>query len=106
MVSFEDFAKLEIRIAKVIGIEAVENSNKLYKLTVDIGNEQRTLVAGIREFYTPEELHGKLIAMICNLDPKTIKGITSQGMLLAADDNGKVALLTVNGEISPGAKIR
>ena len=105
-VSFEDFQKLELKVARVEAAEPVLGSDKLLKLTVDAGTEKRTLVAGIAEFYESEELIGKNIIILANLEPKTIRGVDSQGMLLAADEAGKVSLLTVDGGASPGTRVR
>jgi len=107
MVSFEDFEKLDIRVAKVLEAEPVEGAEKLYKLKIRMGAEERTLVAGIAEQYALDEVLGKKILVIANLDPRSIKGIESQGMLLAAVGDGgkKVVLCTVDGDIEDGAKI-
>jgi methionyl-tRNA synthetase len=105
--SFDDFKKLELRVGKIIECEPVEGSDKLYRLSVRIGAETRTLAAGLAEHYAPDELLGRLVVVVANLEPRTIRGIESQGMLLAADDGaGKVALLTVIDEISDGATVR
>ncbi len=106
MVTYEDFAKLDIRVARIKKVEEIPKSKKLYKLTVDLGNEERTLVAGLKGYYTAEELQGKTIVMLANLEPKKMMGVTSQGMLLAADDGEHVALLTPERDVKPGAKVR
>ena len=107
IVSYDDFAKLDLRVAKILEVEDVENSDKLWKLKIQVGEEIRTLAAGIKAYYTREELVGKLIIVIANLEPRKIRGIESQGMLLAAeDDNGNVKLLTVDGALETGSKIR
>lgn len=105
-VSFEDFAKLDLRVAKIMEVESVEGSDKLYKLTIRIGEETRTLAAGLAQHYAPDELLGKKIIVVANLQPKTLKGIQSQGMLLAAEDSkGEVVLLAPEREIEDGSKI-
>ncbi len=104
MVSFEEFAKLDMRVARIDAAERVEGSDKLLKLVVEIGNEQRTLVAGIGKAYSPDELVEKRIVVLTNLEPRTIKGIESQGMLLAAGGRD-VVLLTTDREVEPGAKV-
>lgn len=104
MVSFEEFKKFDLRVAKVIEAEKVEDSEKLLKLQVDLGEEKRQIIAGIQKNYNPEELVNKEIIIIANLEPKTIFGLESQGMLLAAE-NGKLALLQPDKEILPGTKI-
>ena len=100
MASFEDFSKIELRVGKVMECEPVEGSEKLYKLTVRLGEETRTIASGIAQHYAPDELLGKKIILVTNLEPKTIKGIVSHGMLLAAEDGkGKLCLATVDDEI-------
>lgn len=105
MVSYEDFKKLDIRVAVIENVEKVPNADKLYKLTVDLGEEKRTLVAGLAEFYTLKELTGKKIVMLANLEPRKMRGITSEGMLLAAVDGKIVSILTPDKDIPSGAKI-
>ena len=105
MISYEDFKKLDIRIGVVEKVEKVEKADKLYKLTVDIGSEKRTLVAGLAEFYKPEQLQGKKIVLLVNLEPRKLRGITSEGMLLAAVEGDKVSILTPDKDIPLGAKI-
>ncbi len=104
-VGIEDFLKLDIRVAKVLNAERVEGSEKLLKLTVSLGDEERTIVAGIAKYYTPEELVGKKIVIIANLKPRKIFGITSQGMLLAASDGENLAVLVPDRDVKEGAKI-
>ncbi len=109
LVKYDEFAKLDIRVAKIISAEKVEGAQKLYRLRVSLGTEERTLAAGIAPWYPdPAALVGKSIAMIANLEPRTVRGIASQGMLLAASEGNdqKVMLLTVDGEIAPGSKVR
>jgi len=103
-ITLEDFQKLDIRIGRVISAEKVEGSKKLLKLTVDIG-EIRTLVAGIAEYYQPSSLIGKNIVVLANLQKKKIMGIESQGMLLAAVQDGVPYILTVDSNVKPGAKV-
>ncbi|MCX6767340.1 MAG: methionine--tRNA ligase subunit beta [Candidatus Micrarchaeota archaeon] len=107
MASFEDFEKLDIRVAKVLDAEPVEGAKKLYRLKVRVGAEERTLVAEIAEQYAPDEILGKKILVIANLEPKKIKGIESNGMLLAAvsDDQKKIVLCTVDEDVADGTKI-
>jgi methionyl-tRNA synthetase len=105
-ITFDDFAKMDLRVAEIKACEDVEGADKLYKLTIDIG-EERTIVAGIKLHYTKEELVGKKIAVITNLEPRKLRGIESHGMLLAAssEDKSAVVLLTLDRDIAPGAKI-
>lgn len=105
-VSFEDFKKLDIRIGKIISVEKVQDTDKLIKLQVDLGNERRQLIAGIAEFYEPEQLIGKEIPVLVNLKVKEFKGLESQGMILAADVDGKPILLHPDKEIPAGSIIR
>jgi methionyl-tRNA synthetase len=105
IISIDYFKKLDIRIAKIIEAENIPKSKKLIKLVVDIGNEQRTLVAGIADTYTPSELKGKLVPVLVNLQPATLMGVQSNGMILAAEINGKAVLLTVEKEVPPGSKV-
>jgi methionine--tRNA ligase beta chain len=106
MISFEEFQKIDLRVGKILEAEKVENSNKLLKLKVDLGDEKRQLVAGIAKFYQPEDLIGREIVVVVNLEPKTLIGIESQGMLLAADFESKPVLLKPDEEVPPGTKIR
>ena len=106
MAIYDDFARLDIRVATVKEVERVPGSRKLYKLKVDLGDEERTLVAGLAGYYTEEELRGKRVIVLANLEPKKIMGVESQGMLLAADDGEKVALLVPDRDVRPWAKVR
>jgi len=108
VITFEDFMKLEIKIGTVKEAERIEGTDKLMKLIMDMGpeDENHQLVAGIAEFYSPEELIGKQIPVLVNLEPKSFKGIESNGMILAADVDGKVVLLHPNKEVKPGSKVR
>jgi len=107
-VSFEDWQKLDLRVGKILKVEDIENADKLYKLTVDIGNEKRTLVAGIKQHYTKEQLKGKNCIIFCNLEPKKLRGIESKGMILAAvsEDNNQVIILRPESDIEAGSKVR
>ncbi len=105
MINFDDFNKLDIRIGTILKAEAVPETDKLLKLTVDLGDETRILVAGIADEYKPEDILGKQIPILTNLEPKTIKGIESQGMILAVDINGKAILLHPDKKVPNGSKI-
>ncbi len=105
-IAYDDFAKLEIRIGKIEAAEKVVGTDKLLKLSVDIGAEKRQLVAGIADTYTPESLIGKKIVVLANLKPRVIKGTESKGMLLAADVEGKAVLLALDREAPVGAAVR
>ncbi len=105
-IPFKEFAKIDLRVGRVDKVEDHPNADKLYLLTVDFGTEKRRLVAGLKEYYKPEELLGKNIIVVMNLEQKEIRGIKSEGMLLAADDGKTVSLLTVDRDVDVGAKIR
>ncbi len=105
-VSYNDFSKLEFVVGKVLEVEDIEGADKLYKLTVDIGDEKRTLVAGIKKYYKKEDILGKKIIVFKNLEPKKLRGVYSQGMLLAADIDGRPVIPFLPDEVPPGAKIR
>jgi len=99
--------KVELRVAKVLTAEKVPNSRKLVKLSIDVGTEQRTLVAGIAEAYEPEALVGRTIVMVFNLKPAKLMGIESNGMVLAASpDGGKPTLVTFDQDVAPGTRVR
>jgi len=104
-VTISDVGKLELRVAEVLTAEPVPKSKKLLKLTVSLGGEPRTLVAGIAEHYAPAELVGKKVVVVANLEPVKLMGIESNGMVLAASTEGKLAVLTVDRDLPPGATI-
>ncbi len=104
LIGIEDFLKLDIRLARIISAERVEGSEKLLKLRVSLGEEERTLVAGIAKFYSPEELIGKKVLMLANLKPRKIFGIESQGMILALSDGENLSLIVPDRDIKEGAK--
>ena len=103
--TISDVGKLELRVAEVLTAEPVPKSKKLLKLTVSLGGEPRTLVAGIAEHYAPAELVGKKVVVVANLEPVKLMGIESNGMVLAASTEGKLAVLTVDRDLPPGATI-
>ena len=103
-VSIEEFKKLDIRTARILEAKRVKGSRNLIKLKIDVG-EERTLVAGLAEYYSPEELVGKNIVILANLKPAKIFGIESQGMLLAAVGGDKVSILVPDREVSPGTHV-
>jgi len=106
MISFDDFQKLDVRIGTILEAESVPGTDKLLKLTVDLGEEKRELVAGIADNYKPEDIKGKQVPILTNLEPKTIKGIESKGMILAIDIDGKATLLHPDKQVPNGGKIR
>ncbi len=105
MVSFNDFKRLDLRVGEVISVESVPNADKLYVLQVDIGGKQVQLVAGLRPFYKEDEIKGKKIVVVANLDPAKIRGLDSEGMLLAASEKDNVSLLTVDRDMPVGSLI-
>ena len=106
-VSIDDFARLDLRVAKVLQAQSVEGSNKLLRLTLDLGSEQRTVFSGIQSAYKPQDLVGRLIVMIANLEPRKMRFGTSEGMVLCAspDDGPSVFLLSVDSGAAPGMKV-
>ena len=106
MITIEEFTKLDLRVATIKAVEPHPNADRLLVLKIDLGTEERQLVAGIRAHYAPEELLGKQIVVVANLQPATLRGVESQGMLLAASDGEKVIVLSPEKPIAPGAKVR
>lgn len=104
MINFEDFQKIELKVARILNADRIEDSDKLMKLEIDIGDEKRQLVAGIAPAYSESELEDREIIVVANLEPKEIFGLQSQGMLLAADSDQPV-LLKPDEEVEPGTKI-
>jgi len=106
MITIDQFARLDLRVAEVVSAKPVEGAKKLLLLEVDLGEERRTLVAGIAQYRTPAELVGKQIVVVANLEPAVIRGVTSQGMLLAAQaPDGALALVTVDQPVPNGSKV-
>ena len=106
LVSIEDFARLELRIARVLEAEPHPNADRLLKLQIDLGTERRQLVAGIASNYRPEDLIGKSIVVVANLKPARLRGEISQGMILAASDGDAVSILTPDRPVAPGSAVR
>ncbi len=105
-IPIDEFFNVDLKVAKILEAEGIEKSRKLIKLKIDVGEESpRTLVAGLKEHYKPEELVGRYIIVVANLKPAKLMGIESNGMLLAAKDGENLALLTVEKPVKPGAKI-
>jgi len=105
-ITYDDFAKLDIRIAKIIFVEKILGKTKIVKGIIDLGSEKRDLIIGGAEFYQPEDLIGKTVVAIVNLEAKKIAGIESNAMLLAADLNDKPFWLTVTDDVPLGTKIK
>ncbi len=108
MISIEDFLKIDLRVAEVKHAEPHPNADKLLILKIDAGDgmEGRQIVAGIRSAYQPADLIGKKIVIVNNLAPAILRGVESQGMLLAAKNEGQVVILTTEKDIKPGSKIQ
>jgi len=106
MVSIEEFQKFEFIIAKIKDVKEHSNADRLYVIKVDTGNGERQLVAGIRPSYTPDELVGKNVVIVSNLEPATIRGEESQGMILAASDENGMSVLMPDKEVALGSRVR
>ncbi|UZE94119.1 MAG: methionine--tRNA ligase subunit beta [Candidatus Pacearchaeota archaeon] len=106
-IPFKEWQKLNLRIGKILDVKDHPNAEKLYLLDVDLGTEKRTLVAGLKQYYKPEELKGKQCVIFTNLEPATIRGIKSEGMILAAvsKDKSKVILISPEKEVDLGSKV-
>jgi len=104
-ISYEDFEKIDLRTAKVLAAEEVKKSDKLLKLTIEVGDTQRTIVSGIRSKYSAEEMVGKTIVIVANLKPAKIRGVLSEGMILAVGDEGVDALITADNDVVSGVSV-
>lgn len=105
MINIEEFRKIELRVGVVKTAEAHPNADRLLVLKVDLGTEERQIVAGIRAHYQPEELVGKQVVIVANLEPAMLRGVESQGMVLAASDGERVVVLSPEKVVGPGAKV-
>jgi methionyl-tRNA synthetase len=105
-ITIDDFMKVELRVANILNAEAVPNATKLLKLTVEVGGEERTVLAGIAEMYQPDELVGRQVVLVANLAPRKMRGVESQGMLLAADVEGQAILLQPETKVPSGTRVR
>lgn len=105
LIDIETFGKVDLRTAKVLGAERIEGARKLLKLRIEVGEETRQIVAGVAQHYAPEELVGKTIVIVANLEPAVLHGAESQGMLLAAKSGKSLRLVTVDGETASGASV-
>ncbi len=106
LISYEDFKKLDIRVAKIKEVDEHPDADKLYVVKVDLGDEERQIVAGIKPYIEKEALIGKEVVVILNIEPRKIRGIESNGMLLAAKDEESLAIVTLNREIKPGSIVQ
>src|SRR3954464_12740086 len=107
-INYDDFAKLELRVATIVEAKVHPNADKLLELQVDLGTEKRQICAGIRAYYTPESLVGKQVVVVANLEPRPLRGEISQGMLLAATDpaSGRVVIITPAEPVAPGSGVK
>ena len=105
-INMEDFAKVDLRVAEVVAAEKVVKSKRLLKLTVQVGSETRTLVAGIAEHYEPATLVGRKVVIVANLEPATLMGVESNGMALAASEGNDLALIVLDRDLPSGAKVK
>lgn len=107
MISLDDFRKVELRVAQVIAAERVPRTDRLLKLSVDLGEEVRTLVAGLGAHYTPEELVGLKVIVVANLEPAVVRGIESNGMMLGVgcSDRDEIAIVTLNRDAPNGTPV-
>ena len=107
VITLEEFKRIELRVGEILAAEPVPSTDRLYKLTVDLGEERRTVVAGLAQSYTPDELHGLKVVVVANLAPARIRGIESQGMLLGVgcEEVKSVALLTLNRPMPNGTLV-
>ena len=105
-ITYDDFMKVELRVATIKAAEDIPKSSKLVKLTVDLGDEQRTIVAGIRKSYAPDQLVGRQVVIVANLQPAKLMGVESQGMVLAASQDGDAVLLHPEHEVPAGTRVK
>lgn len=107
IISIDEFGRIDLRVAKILEAERVPDTSRLIRLKVDVGGDERQLVAGIAEAYAPETLVGKSIIVVANLKPARLRGVESQGMLLAANpEGGQPVLATFETDVAPGTKVR
>ncbi|MFM7796625.1 MAG: tRNA-binding protein [Candidatus Nitrosotenuis sp.] len=105
-ITYDDFSKLDIRVAKIVSAEKIPGKTKIIKGVIDLGGETRSLIIGGAQFFTPEEMVGKTVIAITNLEPKTVGGVDSNAMLLAADLDDKPFWLSVDESVPLGTKIK
>ena len=105
-IDYDDFSKLDLRVAKILTVEKIPGKSRIVKGEIDLGEEKRNVIIGGAEFYETDDLVGKIVIVVTNLVPKKIAGIESNAMLLAADMNGKPFWLTVDDEVALGTKIK
>ena len=106
MIGFDDFKETDLRVAKIAEVEDIHGKDKLYKIKISLGDEEKTIVAGLKGFYSRKDLQGKEIVVVANLKPANIAGIESQGMLLAADVEGRPVLIQPDKDVPEGTVVR
>jgi len=105
-ITYDDFAKLDMRVAKIVSTESIPGKSRIIKGIIDLGEDKRTVIIGGAQYYQPDDLVGKLVIVIANLEPKTMAGVESNAMLLAADVDDKPFWLTVGEEVPLGSPIK
>jgi len=106
MISFDDFKKMELKTAKVLAVNEHPSADRLFVVDLDIGEEKKQAVAGIKGHYSPDELVGKNVAVVTNMEPATIRGVESQAMILAANSGETLAVLTLDKDLPAGTVIK
>jgi len=105
MISFAEFKKMELKVAQVVSVANHPNADKLYLLKINLGSEERQIVAGLKPYYKPEELQGRKIVVVANLEPAVLRGEKSEAMLLAAQDGTSVVIVVPERDVAPGSPI-
>lgn len=106
MATYEDFRKIELKIARIKEVNDHPNADRLYVIIVDLGDKTKQIVAGIRNFYKKEDLVGREVVLVDNLDPAILRGVESQGMLLAASDEKGIVIITPDREVALGSIVK
>ena len=106
MITFDDFKKLELRTAKIVDVKDHPDADRLYIVDVEIAQEKRQVVAGIKSSYQPDDLIGKSVVVVVNLEPATIRGVESNGMILAASDENGLSVLTLDKDVLSGSLVK
>ena len=106
LITFDEFKRIEIKTAKILDVRDHPDADKLYIVDIDLGSEKRQIVAGVKKHYTPQELIGRDVAVIVNIQPAVIRGVESNGMLLAASDSEMLSILTLDKSLSSGSTIK
>lgn len=105
-ITFEEFKKMDLRVAKIKEVEDIPKADKLYLIKIDIGGLEKQIVAGIKSHYSKEDLAGKLIVVVNNLKPTAIRGVESKAMLLASQDDAAMSILTLDRPVAPGSLVK